>query len=276
MIPNRLVFIGGGNMARSLVLGLIANEIPARNLLVIDPNPEQRAQLANIGVATYTSVNDLPNEKIDVVLLAIKPQVMPEVAKSLTDFIQHHQPLVISVAAGIRCQDLDRWLGSECAIVRTMPNTPAMVQSGATGLFANVRVTVAQKNQAESIMRAVGLTLWVSQEQQLDAVTALSGSGPAYLFLMMEAMTKGGIALGLDAQTAQLLTLQTAFGAAKMAIESKISPEQLRHQVTSPNGTTERAINLFQENNFPELVTQAMQAAQDRARELSEQLGAIA
>jgi pyrroline-5-carboxylate reductase len=276
MIPNRLVFIGGGNMARSLVLGLIANQVPAQNLLVIDPNPEQRAQLAHTGVATYSTIEELPNGKVDAVLLAVKPQVMPEVAKSLTDFVQQHQPLVISVAAGIRCQDLNRWLGGEQAIVRTMPNTPAMVQSGATGLFANERVNVAQKNQAESIMRAVGLTLWVSEEEQLDAVTALSGSGPAYLFLMIEAMTKGGIALGLDAQTAQLLALQTTFGAAKMAIESKTTPEQLRQQVTSPNGTTERAITLFQENNFPELVAQAMQAAQTRARELSEQLGAVA
>lgn len=274
MMPNRILFIGGGNMARSLVLGLIANQMSAKNLLVIDPNAEQREQLTHLGVATYANADDLPTLAIDAIVFAVKPQVMPAVAKSLTPLVQRHHPLVISVAAGIRCQDLDRWLGGHRAIVRTMPNTPAMVQSGATGLFANPLVSTEQKNQAESIMRAVGLTLWVSSEAQLDAITALSGSGPAYIFLMMEAMTKGGIALGLEEQTAQLLAIQTAFGAAKMAIESKIDPEQLRVQVTSPKGTTEQALAVFESANFTQLVAQAMQAAQERAHELSEHLGA--
>jgi pyrroline-5-carboxylate reductase len=157
-----------------------------------------------------------------------------------------------------------------------MPNTPAMVQSGATGLFANTQVTAAQKGQAESIMRAVGITLWVNEETQLDAVTALSGSGPAYFFLMMEAMMAAGEKLGLDTKTSRLLTVQTAFGAAKMAIESKVDPATLRAQVTSPNGTTERAIKTFAQNNFETTVMNAMQAAQTRATELAQELGAQA
>lgn len=276
MIPNRIVFIGGGNMARSLILGLIANQVSAQNILVVDPNQSQREQLAHLGVATYNDITQLNEMSVDLVILAVKPQVMPEVAKGLAHFIQQHHSLVISVAAGIRCQDLDRWLGGDRAIVRTMPNTPAMVQSGATALFANAKVDANQKNQAESVMRAVGLTVWLTEESQLDAVTALSGSGPAYFFLLIEAMSQAGVSLGLEANTAQLLAVQTAFGAAKMAIESKTTPEALRIQVTSPKGTTEQALNVFADAKFTETVAAAMKAAQARATELSEQLGAEA
>jgi pyrroline-5-carboxylate reductase len=274
MIPNRILFIGGGNMARSLIVGLIANQMPAQQILVVDPNAEQRTQLAHLGVATYPQIEDCPNTQMDLIILAVKPQIMADVAKSLAHFVQQHQPLIISVAAGIRCQDLDRWLSGDQAIIRAMPNTPAMVQSGATALFANEKVSTEQKNQAESVMRAVGMTIWVTKEAQIDAVTALSGSGPAYIFLFIEAMIKGGIELGLEEHTAQLLALQTVFGAAKMAIESKTSPEQLRKQVTSPKGTTEAALKVFDHAHLSQLVSQAMQAAQDRATELSQHLGA--
>lgn len=275
MIPNQITFIGGGNMARSLISGLLANGVSPQQIRVVDPNDEQRQQIAHMNVATYANQSEAVAGS-DVIVLAVKPQVMSQVAQDLTDFTQRTKPLIVSIAAGIRCDDLGRWLGGNVAIVRTMPNTPAMVQSGATGLFANTQVTAAQKGQAESIMRAVGITLWVNEETQLDAVTALSGSGPAYFFLMMEAMMAAGEKLGLDTKTSRLLTVQTAFGAAKMAIESKVDPATLRAQVTSPNGTTERAINTFAQNNFETTVMNAMQAAQTRATELAQELGAQA
>lgn len=275
MIPNQITFIGGGNMARSLISGLLANGVNAQQIRVVDPNEAQRQQIAHMNIATYATQDEAVAGS-DVLVLAVKPQLMANVAQDLSSFVQRTKPLVVSIAAGIRCDDLSRWLGNHAAIVRTMPNTPAMVQSGATGLFANAQVSVAQKGQAESIMRAVGITLWVSDETQLDAVTALSGSGPAYFFFMMEAMIAAGEQLGLDTKTAQLLTVQTAFGAAKMAIESKVDPATLRAQVTSPNGTTERAIATLQAKAFSETITEAMQAAHMRAAELAQELGAQA
>lgn len=275
MIPKQMTFIGGGNMARSLIGGLLNNGVPAGSIRVVDPNEAQREHLTNLGVATYAEATQaLPGTEL--LILAVKPQLMAEVAKTLGDFVQSARPLVVSVAAGIRCHDLERWLGGEVAIVRTMPNTPALVQCGATGLFANPQVSATQKGQAESLMRSVGICLWVGEEAQLDAVTALSGSGPAYYFLMMEAMQAAGEQLGLDSRTAALLTVQTALGAAKMAMESQDSPATLRAQVTSPKGTTERALGVFEQHHYRQLVLEAMQAAQQRAQELADQLGAQA
>ena len=168
---------------------------------------------------------------------------------------------------------ISQWLQTDCAIVRTMPNTPALVRSGATGMYANPACTESQRETAESILRAVGLTLWVEDEAQLDAITALSGSGPAYLFMVMEAMEQAGIQLGLPADTARLLAVQTAFGASKLALEIEEDPAVLRQRVTSPGGTTEQAIKVFEENHLIKLFEQAMTAARDRATELAEQLG---
>lgn len=273
MLANTLTFIGGGNMARSLIGGLLATGVSANRIRVVDPNNDQRQTLANMGVATYEKAQDALNGS-ELVVLAVKPQIMATVAKELAPFVQQHQPLIVSVAAGIRCTDLERWLGGNVSIVRTMPNTPSLVQSGASGLFANKQVTNEQKGQAESLMRAVGLSLWVNEEPLIDSVTALSGSGPAYYFLMMEAMIEAGKQLGLDSKTATLLTVQTALGAAKMALESQTEPATLRAQVTSPNGTTERAIQTFEQHKLRETVLAAMQAAQQRAEELATQLGA--
>jgi pyrroline-5-carboxylate reductase len=208
-----------------------------------------------------------------IIVLAVKPQVMQDVAGELAATVAAHRPLVISIAAGVRESTLRAWLGDGTAIVRTMPNTPALVQSGATALYANPAVSEEQRSHAESIMRAVGLALWVEGEEQLDAVTALSGSGPAYFFLLMEAMQAAGSKLGLPADTARLLALQTAFGAAKMALESPEDPATLRRRVTSPGGTTERAISVFQEHGFEDLVERAMEAAAGRSRELAEEIG---
>jgi pyrroline-5-carboxylate reductase len=181
--------------------------------------------------------------------------------------------LVISVAAGIRIDDIDRWLGGGNAVVRTMPNTPALVKSGATALYGNKRVSGKQRELAESIMRAVGLTLWLDEESQMDAVTALSGSGPAYFFLIIELLQQSGIKLGLSADNARLLALQTAFGAAKMALESPDDSTKLRERVTSPGGTTERAINILEDGNIRELFERALSGACERAGELADQLG---
>jgi len=205
--------------------------------------------------------------------LAVKPQVLQTVCKHIQPSIQAQQPLIISVAAGIRTEDINRWLGDHQAIVRAMPNTPALIQSGATGLFANAQVTAQQKEHAEHIMRAAGLTVWVEQENKIDAVTALSGSGPAYYFLFMEAMEHAAQELGLDPKTAHLLTMQTALGAAKMVLESSDDCATLRKNVTSPNGTTEKAIQTFEAEGLRTMVAKAMQAAHHRANELANELG---
>jgi pyrroline-5-carboxylate reductase len=208
-----------------------------------------------------------------VLVLAVKPQVLREVAKPLATAIQRYRPLVISVAAGVREPDLRRWLGDQVAIVRSMPNTPALVKSGATALYANPHVSDQQQQLAESILRAVGLTIWVNDENLLDSVTALSGSGPAYFFLVMEALEQAGIKLGLSEEQARLLTLETAFGAAKMALESPQSPALLRNRVTSPGGTTECALKVLQEGQLETLFVNALEAACQRARELGDLLG---
>ncbi len=265
-------FIGGGNMARSLIGGLVRAGYPANALSVADPNESIRIALATDFGVEATGDNQQIADQCDVVVLAVKPQVLKEVATRLRTGRRQHQ-LVLTVAAGIRTSSLDSWLESETPIVRAMPNTPALVQSGATALFATPLVNEAQRDLAESIMRAAGLVQWVEDENQMDAVTALSGSGPAYLFLVMEAMEKAGQELGLPAETARLLTLQTAFGAAKLALEIEEDPAVLRQNVTSPGGTTERAIQVLQQEGLEDIFNKALRAARDRAQELADQLG---
>jgi len=273
MTDVNLTFIGGGNMASSLIGGLIADGCNPATIHATDPDAQQLKRLASrFGIATGTD-NRAAAARADIVVLAVKPQVTKDVATELAKTVAQHRPLVISIAAGVRERALRGWLGAGTAIVRTMPNTPAMVQSGATALFANQAVSDDQRNAAESIMRAVGLALWVDDEDQLDAVTALSGSGPAYFFLLMEALQAAGCKLGLPVETARLLSLQTAFGAAKMALESPDDAATLRRRVTSPGGTTERAIGIFQQDGFEALVEKAMQAAALRSRELAEEIG---
>ncbi|MEZ5541511.1 MAG: pyrroline-5-carboxylate reductase [Pseudomonadota bacterium] len=273
MTDTNLTFIGGGNMASSLIGGLIADGWNPATIRASDHDPQQQQRLASrFGIAT-TMDNRAAATGAHVVVLAVKPQVMQSVAIELATTVAQGGPLVISIAAGVRERSLRDWLGAGVAIVRTMPNTPALVQSGATALYANPNVSEDQRNIAESIMRAVGIALWVSDEAQLDAVTALSGSGPAYFFLLMEALQAGGCRLGLAEDPARLLALQTAFGAAKMALESPEDAAALRRRVTSPGGTTERAISVFQQHGFEEIVGKAMQAAVVRARELAEEFG---
>lgn len=269
----KLTFIGGGNMATSLIGGLLADHVDPDQIAVADSNPEALQQLADqFGVHTYSD-NSAALADADVVILAVKPQVLSEVAEGLADAVQTGKPLLVSVAAGVRATDLERWLGGDVALVRAMPNTPALVQTGATALFANARVSASQRDLAESTLRAAGLTLWVDDEALMDAVTALSGSGPAYFFRIMEAMETAGVSLGLTPESAHLLTLQTALGAAKMALESNEPVAILRERVTSPGGTTEQGLRVLNDNNIDKLFAQVLQAAHDRSRELAQMLG---
>lgn len=274
MKQTRLAFIGAGNMARSLIGGLIADGWDPAGISVADPDTAQLSAVASrFGVGTNTD-NHLVVADSEVVVLAIKPQTMREVAVDLARGIRQHKPLVISVAAGIRSRDLDRWLGGDCNLVRCMPNTPALVLSGATAMFATAAVSSSHRDLAENILRAVGLALWVDDEELLDAVTALSGSGPAYFFLVIEALQEAGQNLGLPDKTARLLAVQTAFGAAKMALESSDDAAALRQRVTSPGGTTEKALAVLEGGRLRALFNDALTAACERSRQLAEQLGA--
>ena len=269
MTQPTLCFIGAGNMASSLIGGLIKNHYPASQITACDINQDKLLELQQqFGVQTEIDINQALKHA-DIVILAVKPQVMQQVCKSL-DSTPHH-PLFISIAAGIRENDINRWLGSNQAVVRCMPNTPSLVGLGACALFANPQVSPTQKSQAEQILQSTGITVWVDEENQLDAVTAISGSGPAYFFLFIEALQNAAIELGLDETTAAQLAKQTALGAATMAIDNDVVT--LRQQVTSKGGTTEQAIASFQQQGLSEMVLIATQAAQLKSLELANDLG---
>lgn len=269
---TRIGFIGSGNMALSLIKGLLASGYPAEHIIATDPSEDKRHSISQtLGIACIED-NATAVEQSDIVVLAVKPQILQKVCEGIVDAAQQKPTLFVSVAAGVRATDIVRWLGGNIAIVRSMPNTPAMIQSGATGLYANEFVSPEQKNQAENILRAVGVTVWVNTESDLDTVTAVSGSGPAYYFLFMEAMEKAAQGMGLSEQTARTLTIQTAFGAAKMALESSEDCQQLRQNVTSPNGTTEKAIHSFEANHLKDIVAEAMMCAKLRAETLADEL----
>lgn len=257
-------------MARSLIGGLVSSGVDASCLYATDPNNEIRQALANdFSINTYEDNQKLVDE-CDVIVFAVKPQLLKEVATAIK---AKNDALYITIAAGITSESLNNWLGTDKAIVRAMPNTPSLVLSGATGLYANSLVDESQKETAESILRAVGLAVWVDKEQQLDTVTALSGSGPAYFFMVLEAMEQAAEKLGLPAETARLLAIQTGFGATKLALEIEEDPASLRKKVTSPGGTTEQAIKVFEQQGLIELFEQAMTAAKDKAEELAIELG---
>jgi len=273
MINDRITFIGGGNMAASLIGGLIGDGYDKRRIRVADPDDAKLQVLADrFGVQTTRANNDAVDHG-DIVILAVKPQVMGEVAAGLKPAVDPARHLVISIAAGLRTPVLTGWLGERVPVVRAMPNTPALVQSGATALFANANVSDAQRDAAETIMRSVGLTLWLDDEDRMDMVTALSGCGPAYFFLVMECLENAARRLGLPADLARLLTLQTAFGAAKLALESDEPSATLRARVTSPGGATEEAVKVLQQGDLQSLFDRALEAARQRAKTLADELG---
>ena len=269
----KIAFLGGGNMALSLIGGLVSDGFNPSHIHIADPDVNRLETIkASYAVQTYTDNTRAINE-CRVIVPAVKPQQLQHVVKQCSPLWQDNM-MLISIAAGIRLNDIARWLERpNAAIVRTMPNTPALVQAGATALYANEFVSAQQKELAESILRAVGITLWVQDEEQINVVTALSGSGPAYFFLVMEAIETAAIELGLEPETAKLLCLQTAFGASKMALESNDSTALLRQKVTSPGGTTERAIHELEDGGLRSLFENALIAAALRSRELATQLG---
>lgn len=272
MNTKKIGFIGGGNMAYSLIKGLIASEHPTNLLWVSDNDKLVLRSLANLKINVSACNIDIVKQ-VDVVVLAVKPPILAEVVKQIAPALQNNNLLIISIVAGITQQSIAIWLSGEFAIVRCMPNMPALVRSGATALYANKHVNNEQKTLAENILRSVGISVWVNYESQLDAVTAVSGSGPAYYFLLMEAMEKAALALGLDARTARLLIIQTALGAAKMALESDETPTQLRNRITSPGGTTQKAVQILESGGLTRLISDALHAAKERANEIAKELG---
>ena len=265
-----ICFVGAGNMATSLIGGLIANQHEAGEITACDVNADQ-LQLLHDRFQIKTSNNTLASASdADIVMLAVKPQVLREVCETLAGLPPNPEQLFISIAAGVPSSAIDGWLGGARAIVRCMPNTPALLQLGATGLAANSQVSLTQKSSAELVMQAVGITIWVDSESDLNAVTAISGSGPAYFFYFIELLEAAGIELGLPRETAAILARQTALGAATMAQDQDVI--KLREQVTSRKGTTEQAILSFQHDQLGKLVSNATAAAHRRALELALEL----
>ena len=260
-------------MAASIIGGLLESGHPASRLRAADPFADSLERLRALGVDALHSDNAAAVAGADVVILAVKPQVMAAAADSIAAAVRDSGALVISIAAGITVAALQRRLGEAAAIVRCMPNTPALLRCGASGLYASAGTSEQQRGHAELVLGAVGSTCWVESEAELDAITALSGSGPAYFFLFMEAMIDAGESLGLQRDTATALALQTGLGAARMALENDLDLVELRRRVTSPGGTTERALQRFEHDGLRDVVSGAMRAAADRAAEMSREMG---
>lgn len=272
-MASQVTFIGAGNMASAIFGGMIDGGYPADAITATAPDADRLTSLhSRYGIHTSAD-NDAAVANADVVVLAVKPQIMREVCTALRDAVQARQPLIVSVAAGLTAETLDDWLGGGLAVIRCMPNTPSLVGAGASGLYANARVSDDQRSLATNLLEAVGVVEWVDDEALLEAVTAISGSGPAYFFLVFEALEDAGKRLGLPAESARRLALQTAYGAARMAQQSEFEPAQLKRNVMSPGGTTERAIQSLEDGGLRRLFEDATQACALRAREMAEELG---
>lgn len=266
MSNDYIGFIGGGNMTRAIAAGLIEGHYPADDLLISEPAIEQRAVLARDlpGIVIEESNNAVAS-RAGTVVLAVKPQVMKDVCRNLADAVQKARPLIVSVAAGIRSGDIDEWLGGELAVVRIMPNQPALLRLGASGLFANARTDDEQKERAKRILSAVGHVVAVKSDADIDAVTAISGTGPAYFYLLIDMMIKAAQEMGLDAQAAQILTIETAKGAAAIADAEDETMESLIERVRSPGGTTTAAFDSLDADDVRDIFARAFTAARDRA-----------
>ncbi|MDX1516442.1 MAG: pyrroline-5-carboxylate reductase [Woeseiaceae bacterium] len=269
MTQSRIGFIGGGNMARAIAAGMLDSGVAAGGLLIADPDADARRRLADaLPGVTVTSDNDAVVRASDCVVLAVKPQVMPEVCDALSAVVQPHKPLIVSIAAGVRSDDIDRWLGGDLAVVRVMPNQPALLRRGISGLYANARTSAAQLERATGIMAAVGDVVTVDTESDLDAVTAVSGSGPAYFFVLIDALRQSAVDLGLDPAAARRLAVETARGAAELALHEKAGLDELIARVRSPGGTTEAALEVLDRENVRAIFSRAITAARDRSAEL--------
>lgn len=266
-----ITFVGGGNMATALIGGLIKNGWPATHIRAVEIVPAARDRLQQEFGITATDNLQTGADGADCIVLAVKPQSLRDVARTLAAHVAGK--LVISIAAGIRCSDLQRWLGDHARVVRAMPNTPALALAGMTGLYAPADVTTADRAAAAEILGAAGATLWVQSEAEIDAVTAVSGSGPAYVFYFIEALQQAAVAQGFNVDDARKLALETFRGAVKLASESADEPAVLRAKVTSKGGTTERAIATMDAHKLKAIVHDAVQAAAVRSRELGDELG---
>ncbi|MEN1939976.1 pyrroline-5-carboxylate reductase [Luteimonas sp. MJ174] len=267
--PRATAFIGGGNMARSLIGGMVSRGADPLGIHVAEPVDALRDALArDYGVQVHADAADAV-AAADAWVFAVKPQVMREVCKSLAGQARASHPLAISIAAGITAGQLASWLGGDAAVVRAMPNTPALLGAGVTGLHANAAVDAAGRDRAQALLATTGKTVWIEDEALMDAVTAVSGSGPAYVFLLAEAMEDAARAQGLPAEAARILVQETLLGAARMLTGSDDAPAELRRRVTSPGGTTQAAIETFEAGGLRTLVAAAIGAAATRGRELS-------
>jgi len=267
-----ITFIGSGNMSNSIIGGLITEGYQPHAITACDPNESTLNTISEqFGINTSTD-NARAVANANIIVLAVKPQVLKEVALELALSISNNpnKPLVISIAAGISGKSLSQWLGNRTAIVRCMPNTPSLVQEGATGLYANEHTSDQQKESAGQLMQAVGTVTWLESEELIDAVTAVSGSGPAYFFLLMESMIDAGIKQGLTLDQASNLTLQTALGAARLAQKSDVRVSELRRRVSSPGGTTEQAILSFEEAGFRSMVDNALNACAEHSKTMGQ------
>jgi len=270
-MQDRVAFIGGGNMTRAIVLGLIRNGHDAGRIVVSEPSADRRRILeSELGGVAITADNHDAAASAGTLLLAVKPQVLEPVCKELADTVQRHRPLVVSIAAGVRSDTIEAWLGGSLAVVRVMPNQPALLGLGVSGLFGNAAASATQLGTAEEIMAAAGRVVRVGSEEEIDAVTAISGSGPAYFFLLIDMLAATGQELGLDAKTAEILALETARGSAALALDSGEPMAELIARVRSPGGTTAAALDSLDRSEVRGIFERALTAARDRAAELAD------
>lgn len=272
MKTESVAFVGGGNMTTAIVAGLLDGGFPAASIAIAEPAAEQRAKLESaLPGVTVTSDNNSVVAAATSVVLSVKPQILPTVCRDLAATVQASKPLVISIAAGPRIADIDHWLGGDNAIVRVMPNQPALLQKGVSGIFANAATSTDQRDAAIRIMSAVGPVVAVPKEDDIDAVTAVSGSGPAYFYLLIDMIAKTAVDLGLDESAARQLAVATAVGASALAESSDDTMDELIARVRSPGGTTAAALDSLEHGGVRDIFTRALTAARDRATELADQ-----
>lgn len=270
---TNIAFVGAGNMATAIISGLIANKTPGNSIWASNPRREKLDRLVQQYHIHTSQDNSEVVKQADIVVLAVKPQILSSVVQELAPILIARKPLIMSIAVGITTASIHHWLGERLPLIRCMPNTPALIGSGASVLYATSQVTEEQKTQAEHIMRAVGISTWLDHEHQVDTMAAISGSGPAYFFRLMELIANWGQNHGIDPALAQLYITQTALGSAQLALKSDSTLNILRQQVTSPGGTTEQALKAFEQGDLEKLVNTALDAAKRQAEKLNKELG---
>jgi pyrroline-5-carboxylate reductase len=271
---KKIGFIGGGNMTLAIAGGLLGSGMPAEQLFVAEPSDDQRERLSGLlPGAVISSDNAAIAAEVDCLVLATKPQVLADVCRDLAGALKERKPLIISIAAGVCGADIDAWLGGEFSVIRVMPNQPALLQLGASGLHANSRASAADRELATTVMAAVGTVVWVDDEADIDSVTAVSGSGPAYFYLLIDMLIKTGVSMGLDAAAARELATATAVGAAALAAQSDETMDELIAKVRSPGGTTAAALDSLEQQNVRAIFSAALTEAKDRAHVLADEAG---